>query len=266
MRLHFIEPSSLKNCISVSCIEGCSKIPLFHGTRMYALQVNEEDRKRFYIACDRIVSFAKKLIWNCPVADDKLEEYILTKNPLFLGVVVSQYKTAAYEYGSFYVTTSYPTAITFANNCGGELGQWAYAQCVGFLDFQIDLDTEMRDAVAIVMEEYEKYATSEKVVIVFSNVRLADLQTERGKPFLSYDENGGLDESYNAYMMGMLYETEVTDCSECAYSFRLQKCDTYTTYLIRQKNFKEGIPVFTKVQDVDKYLKWNDSKCLRELI
>ena len=50
MKLHFIEPLNLKNCVSNSCVDGCSKIPLFHGTRMYALQANDEDRKRFYIA------------------------------------------------------------------------------------------------------------------------------------------------------------------------------------------------------------------------
>ena len=37
MKLHFIEPLNLKNCVSNSCVDGCSKIPLFHGTRMYEL-------------------------------------------------------------------------------------------------------------------------------------------------------------------------------------------------------------------------------------
>ena len=266
MKLNFREPQNLRNCISLCCTEGCSKIPLFHGTRMYALQVNENDRERFCVACDRIISFAKKLFWSCPVDDDILKEYRRTKNPLFLDAVVSQYKTAAYEYGSFYVTTSYPTAITFSNNCGGELGQWAYAQCVGFRDFQIDLDEETRDATMIVLEEHKKYETSEKVILVFSDIRFADLQTERGEPFLICDENGNLNEAYNARRIDMLHKAKVTDGAQSVRSYRLQKCEAYTAHLIRQNNFKSGISVFTDIRDVDKYLKWNDSKCLRELL
>lgn len=266
MQLHFIESSSSENCISVSCAENCSKIPLFHGTRMYALQVNEKDRERFYVACDRIVSLAKKMFWNSPIDEDTLKEYGRTKNPLFLHPVVTQYKSATYEYGSFYVTTSYPTAITYANNAGGELGEWAYAQCIGFQDFQIDLDAETRDAATIVMEEHTKYANSEKVILVFSDVRFTDLETEGGEPFLLCDENGCFDESYNAFMIDSLYKTKVTDRSVCAHAYRLQKCETYTAHLIRQKDFKEGISIFTEIRDVDKYLTRNDSKCLRELL
>ena len=266
MNLLITEPQKIKDFISDCSVEGCSKIPLFHGTRMYALQASEKDRESFYAACDRIISFAEKLIRSCPVADDILEEYLRTKNPLFLGSVVSQYKTAAYEYGSFYVTTGYPTAITFANNCGGELGRWAYAQCVGFQELGIDLDTEIRDAATVVMEEYKKYENSEKVILVFCNVRFTDLRTERGEPFLICDENGTPDETYNARRIHMLYKTKVTDRMKSIRSFRLDKCELYTAHLIRQKDFKKGFSVFTEIRDVDKYLKWNDSRCLRELL
>ena len=266
MKLHFREPENVKHCISTGGTDGCSRIPLFHGTRMYALQVNEKDRERFYAACDRVISFAKKLIWDCPVDDVILEEYISTGNPHFLGDVVSQYKTAAFDYGSLYVTTGYTEAIKFANHCGGELGQWAYEQCVAFRDLQIDLDDETRDAAMIVLEEYIKYETSEKVILVFSDVRFEDLQTERGKPFLIFDENGDPNETYNTRQIDALHKAKVTDRSEHVLSFRLQKCETYMAHLIRQNNFKSGISVFTDIRDVDKYLKWNDSKCLRELL
>ena len=266
MKLHVEEVKKIKNCIPICCAEGCSQIPLFHGTRMYALQVSEEERKRFYSACDRILSFAKELFMNCSIDDDILMEYQRTKNLMFLSTVVHQYKTSLYEYGSFYVTTSYPTAIIFANNAGGELGQWAYAQCIGFQDFQIDLDSETRDAAKVVMEEYGKYESSEKVILAFADVRFEDLQTERGESFLRYNDNGNPNEEYNAYMIGVLNETRVADSIECVRSFRLQKHETYIAYIIRQKDFKEGFSVFTEIRDVDKYLEWNDSKCLRELL
>ena len=184
MNLHITELEKIKDYISIFSADGYSKIPLFHGTRMYALQVSEKERVRFYDACDRIISFAKELFWNCPIDDDILTDYIRTKNPLFLGPVVSQYKTASYEYGSFYVTTSYPTAITFANNSGGELGQWAYAQCVGFRDFQVDLDIETREAIMLVMEEYKKYENSEKIILVFPGVRFGAFSDAGAAVFL----------------------------------------------------------------------------------
>ena len=84
MNLHITELEKIKDHISGCCANGCSKIPLFHGTRMYALQVSDKERKRFYDACDRIISFAQKLVWNCPVDEDVLTDYIRTKNPLFL--------------------------------------------------------------------------------------------------------------------------------------------------------------------------------------
>lgn len=266
MELHITELEKIKDCFSIHDTEGCSKIPLFHGTRMYSLQVNEKERKRFYRACDTIISFAQKLIWNCPVDDETLAEYIRTKNPLFLGSVVSQYKTSAYEYGSFYVTTSYPTAITFANNSGGELGQWAYAQCIGLRDFNIDLDAETNEAAIIVLNEYQRYESSEKVILLFSGVKFEDLLTERGEPFLLYDDNGNPNEEYNAFKIRDLNKAKVTDGNKCIRSYRLQSHETYTACLIRQKDFKKGISVFTEIRDVDKYLKWNDSKCLRALL
>ena len=265
MKIHITEPEKIKDSISLQSAE-CSNIPLFHGTRMYALQASEKERKRFYDACDKINSFAKKLFWNCPIDDDTLTDYRRTKNPLFLDSVVSQYKTASYEYGSFYVTTSYPTAITFANNSGGELGQWAYAQCVGLQDFQIDLDIETAEAVMLVLEEYKKYENSEKAILVFSGVRFDDLLTERGEPFLLYDDNGNPDEEYNTFVIRNLNKAKVTDVGGRNLSFRLLRHETYTAYLVKQEDFKKGISVFTEIRDVDKYLKWNGSKCLRELL
>jgi hypothetical protein len=266
MHLHIEEAENMKSYISLYSLDGCCVKPLFHGTRMYALQASEEDRKRFHTACDRIISFAKEMFINCPIDDNALMEYQRAKNLLFLSTVVHQYKTAAYEYGSFYITTSYPTAITYANNCGGELGQWAYAQCIGFQDFQIDLDTQTRDAVAIVMEEYQKYKNSEPIILVFNHVRFADLKTERGGPFLTYDKDGNPDEEYNAFSIEMLHKTKVTDHLTFARAYRLMQPNTYTARLVRQKDFKKGLSLFTEIRDVDKYLKWNDSKCLRDLL
>ena len=118
----------------------------------------------------------------------------------------------------------------------------------------------------IVLEEYKKYESSEKVILVFSNVRFEDLLTEQGESFLLYDDNGNPNVEYNDYRIRSLNKAKVTDCMECNRSFRLQRKETYTAYLIRQDDFKKGFSVFTEIRDVDKYLEWNRSKCLRELL
>ena len=266
MNIHFVETENLKECISIYRAEDRSQLPLFHGTRMYALQASEEERNRFYRACDRVISFAKQLLKNRPFDDDTWEEYLIQKNPMFLTTVVCQYETPAYSYGDFYVTTDYTNALVYAGNCGGELGQWAQAQCIGFRDFQIEPDPETAEAASIVMEEYEKYEKSEPVVLVFTDVRFADLKTERGAPFLIYDKDGKPDEEYNAFSIEMLYQTQVTDHLTSAGTYRLMRHNTYTAQLVRQKDFKKGLSVFTEIRDVDKYLKGYDMKRLRDLV
>ena len=116
------------------------------------------------------------------------------------------------------------------------------------------------------MNEYQRYESSEKVILLFSGVKFEDLLTERGDPFLLYDENGIPNEEYNAFAIRSLNKAKVTDGTQCVRSYRLERCETYTAYWIRQEDFKKGISIFTEIKDVDKYLKWNDSRCLRALL
>lgn len=253
-----LETNELENVCdfkTFSAAEGCCAIPLFHGTRMCALQATEEERKRLYAACDSVLSFAKHLLWDCPIDDNRLEDYIKAKNPLFLGVVVSQYKSASYAYGAFYLTTSYPEAINYSNNVGGELGEWAYYQCVGFRDLQIALDGDIAKAAQIVVEEYEKNQNSERIILIYSGVRFGDLCTERGNPFLRQDENGNPDEAYNARSFKALARCKDTDSASNRLAFRLSNPQDYVPMLVRQKDFKEGFSVFTQVKNTEKYIK-----------
>lgn len=266
MVLNVSEIKNLKDYIKNPVDTGCCAIPFFHGTRMHALTATEEDRKLFHSACDQVISFAKKLVRNCPIDDETLKEYNITKNPLFLGSVVSQYKTPSYEYGAFYLTTGYSRAITYANNAGGELGQWAYSQCVGFRELSITPDAETAEATKIVIDEYEKYKNSEQIILVYSGVRFEDLSTERGAPLLLYDKDGIPNTEYNTYKINDLYKSTESDSKSYVRAFRLSRPEAYTGGIIRQKDFKEGFSVFTKIRDIDKYLKRNRSKCLRSLL
>ena len=103
----------------------------------------------------------------------------------------------------------------------------------------------------IVLNEYQRYESSEKVILLFSGVKFEDLLTERGESFLLYDDNGIPNEEYNAYAIRSLNKAKATDGMECGRSYRLERPETYTACLIRQEDFKKGISVFTEIKDVD---------------
>ena len=230
--------------------EGLCPVPLFHGTREYALTVSDEDRKRFYDACAKVIVFAKKVAFGDVVDDNTLFEYQRTKNNKFLGTVVYTYNTALYEYSSFYVTTSYTNALIFSNCSGGELGDWAYHQCVGFEDFNIELDKEIKEAVKVVKEEYQKYNSSEKIVLVYSDVKEENLFTQSGEPTVIENENG----KFNYFDADFPKKCVDSDRMKSQHTFRLADPNAYCATLIREKAIRDGFFVFTEISDVDKYL------------
>ncbi len=242
MRLNVKEIEDITDLVELPMNDGFCPVPLFHGTRRYALQVSDEDRRRFYIACDKVISFAKKIVFAEVIDDNELFEYQRTKNNLFLNTVVYMYKTSLYEYGAFYLTTSYTNSLGFSNYAGGELGEWAYFQCIGFEDFNIELSQEIQEAVSVIKEEYEKYHNSEKIVLVYYGVRIEDLCTQQGTPFTENDSD--------------IFEFCVdSDNSRCQYTFRLADTNAYCATVVGEKAIRDGFFVFTQVSDVDKYIK-----------
>lgn len=235
--------------ININDAKSC-KIPLFHGTRRYALQVAEADRNRFYEACKTVMLFAQKLAFSDKIDNDALESYQRTTNPLFLATVVYGFgRSHSYEYGDLYVTSGFSTAFSYTHNVGGELGEWAYRQCEGFKHFSIDLDESTLEATKIVIEEYEKYRNSEKVILIYYGIKFTDLLHEGGSPFWFDDEYMQEDIEY-------LYEDAIeTDYSQANTALRLINPDAYTAYILPEKDFRKGFKIFTKIQDIDEFIK-----------
>lgn len=241
---------------NVSCAEPC-QIPLLHGTRRYALQTTKEEREKFYSACNVVMDFAKKIAYSNIIPEEAIEEYQKQQNPRFFNVLVYTKGINKFTYGDFYVTTSYSSAISFAHNVGGELGDTAYAQCIGLLHFNVELDDTVSSAVKIVMEEYQKYVNSEKVILAFYGVRFTDLTREGGSEFL-IDSTDPEDIEYNLELINDLYESADTDTFTKNQNFRLANIDAYTGYVIGEKLFKEGFSVFTKIIDVEKKIRYHN--------
>lgn len=226
------------------------KIPLFHGTRRYALQVAETVRNRFYEACNTVMRFAQELDFRDKIDKDELALYQRKTNPLFLEAVVYAFERCrSFEYGDLYVTPGFSTAFSYAHDAGGELGERAYRQCEGFNHFAIELDEHTFEATKIVIEEYEKYRNSEKVILAYFGVKFTDLLHEGGSPFWHDDEYMQEDIEY-------LYEDAIdTDYSQANTALRLINPDAYTPYIIPEKDFRKGFEIFTKIRDIDEFIK-----------
>ncbi len=230
-------------------------IPLFHGTRKYALEVGEEERKSFFAACDTVMRFAKKLGYSNIIPEDKSRDYRRKGNRYFLDTLVYTHGDKSFQYGDFYLTSSYTTAISFARNAGGELGEWAYSQCVGFRDFGIDLTPEVEGASGIITKEYEKYRNSEKMILVFTGVRFSDLCYENGISFHIPANDAG-EPIYSSSEIRNLYKyAKDSDRFVHTRNFRLKSTDNYTALALYEKDFRWGLGLFTAIENPDAFMK-----------
>jgi hypothetical protein len=153
------------------------------------------------------------------------------------------------------VTPGFSTAFSYAHDAGGELGERAYRQCEGFNHFAIELDEHTLEATKIVIEEYEKYRNSEKVILAYFGVKFTDLLHGGGSPFWHDDEYMQEDIEY-------LYEDAIeTDYSQANTALRLINPDAYTPYIIPEKDFIKGFEIFTKIQDIDKFIEDHNIIC-----
>lgn len=232
---------------------GCCKIPLFHGTREHAIQISDADRKRFSDACEKVILFAKKIAKDGIINSDELLEYQTNKNSMFLSTVVICFGSSAFEYGDLYLTSGFSHAFGFTYNAGGELGEWAYHQCVGFEDFEIELDDPTKEAVEIVKKEYIKYKNSERIILVYYGVKFTDMLDRGGSPFW-------IDDEYMQEEISYLYDEIDDDFCEYNNAFRLLNSEMYTAYILREKDFRKGFEFFTEISDVDKFIRHHNMR------
>ena len=226
------------------------KIPLFHGTRRYAIQVSDADRERFSNACKQVLSFAHKFYYSGKLDIDKLETYWQKSgNRYFMDTTVAQYNSPLFQYETFYLASSYENAIGFAHNVGGEVGTWAHAQIQGFEDWGIELDKETRSAAETVRKEYKKYQNSEKVILIYYGVGFEDLYTEGGAPFIRKT----VDKEHACKRINSLYKSTMN--KSATRNFRLSNAHAYTAYLLPERMFRAGVVLFEDEPDVDEFIK-----------
>ena len=217
------------------------KMPLFHGTRKYALEVSEEKRQEFYNACREVAIFAKDLIDTEKIA--------------FNTVVFMFNKSAKYEYGDFYLTPTYTCAISFSYQAGGELGKNVYSVCKDIINNNIEVPPTIKEKIDLIVNEFIKYEKSEKVVLVYVGIKFEDLYTATGRKFINSLE---LDE-YEKEDVEELYKEKETQTYCKNLSLRIKNPKNYEAYSIDELNFRKGFKAFTEITDIDKYIKRHNS-------
>lgn len=218
----------------------CKK-PLFHGTRIYAIEVSEEKRQQFYNACCEVAVFAKDLI--------------NTEKIPFNTVVFMYNKSTMYEYGDFYLTPTFSCAIGYSYQAGGELAKNVYLVCKEIINSNIDVSLEIKQKINLIVNEYEKYDKSEKIVLVYEGVKFEDIYTATGSKFLNSLK---LDE-YEKEDIEELYKEKETQTFSTNKTFRIKNPESYEAYIISELNFRKGFELFTEISDIDRFIRTHNS-------
>jgi len=217
-------------------------IPLFHGTRRYMIEGNEEELRKFLASAKDIIIFAKELLNKHLISDEQLSEYRKSKKideygNVFLNKVIlpNMFNLSNYDYGQFYVTTGFVKAISFSSYIGGEIGRFAYNQCIGIVDFKINVSIELREKIKFFIDVYNKIKNTERIVIIYNNISYKNLlTTSKHSPILE--------------QLYKCYENDNCDCSE---DLILDNVANYLGFVVSEHNFRKAINKFTEVSNID---------------
>ena len=216
--------------------------PLFHGTRLRSIEISNQEREEYYKACDKVIVFANETAK--AMSKDDINKYHDNHKGCYFGNVASMsYKTAKnFEYGDLYLTISFGiAAYRYAKNGGGELGEIAYQDALALLDFNIPMNDEIKRNVDVVLEEHQRYLDSECAVLIVIDAKLSDLLDIYGKK----PENSKL---------SFYYTYKESENLAASISFRLLHHEDYQIYVLREKDFTDGIKRFTGVKNINEYL------------
>ena len=165
---------------------------LYYGTRLHLITCNEKQRQELYEACNEIILFAKNILLNETINKNVLKMYRKFKlidnvNSSFLDDYILNYNPDNLnEYTSIYVTNNYYDAVNDTFMMGNTLIDKTYHQCIGFKDFNVPLDKNIKDAIKTFKKQIINIQNSKKVVFVFDNVSYDDLFTLNGENIKRY--------------------------------------------------------------------------------
>lgn len=235
-------------CPEANIYKKCPE-PLFHGTREWSLNVDEDTQKNFSSCCDIVLKFAKAFFekdGSQSIIDDYQKK---TKNKYseFAGVAALSYgESKSFEYGAFYVTNNINLAIRYSQNSGGELGELAYQNTVPLLEIGIEIPNDVLAACKTIIAEYEKYKNSEPILLLLVDCNWDDLYWEKGSAFWKKQSDEPLEAQYTRNKEDIdLFFGEEADQG----SFRIHNIEKYTLFAVKENLFNECKETFKSIWD-----------------
>ena len=148
------------------------------------------------------------------------------------------YKEASnFEYGDFYLSTNFLTAITFSAFSAGELCDLSYLCACDIKNLNITFkDEKINKIMESIIKKHDKYEKTEKVILAVRNVNYNDLKTESGHKFTDFH-------------IERMYESEVSLYGEVNNNVRLTNLPLYDFCLISESDFLKFIPLFTNIKE-----------------
>ena len=227
--------------------------PLFHGTTRKAIDCDPKEMEKIHDQALLILKTVKSYYLeneSKPGFLDLIEKYHKKSgNHIFCDeLTLTIGEIHVYEYGNLYVTTNFLSALNYSLMGFGELAKRAYYNAIALKELNIDLG--ISDAVNFIVEEYNQFKDSERVVLMLENVLFEDLSDEAGNPLIFKDKNG----LNNHFYCKQAYNSKVTERSVRSHNYRVKNLNKYTFKLINKCLFRIGIKCFTKIKEVDKFL------------
>lgn len=231
--------------------ERCT-LPLFHGTRRYAVECPQKQLDEMIQYCKTVVQYFSENCYRIFPDDESWIQYRREHRGelhinLVQNTVASQYGEAQYQYDSFYVTNDSVTAVKFYTiyGCGEISGYaYAYAKAISDLDFSVS-DKQVDTAIEYVLKHYPDFYNSEKVVLAVYDFEYEHLR----------HHGGGKIDLGTPFFINHLYE-DISD-NERIYSqsYRLDKgIETVTAKLIPERLFGDGFRKFNGIMEGQHYM------------
>lgn len=217
---------------------------LFHGCRRGMIDESLNKLTDFSTKADIFISYLKDNINNI------LDKKGIDPEGKIRGLerVYVHKKIKNFEYGDFYLTSSYLTAIRFSKNGAGELGELAYLCAIDIKKLGIEFeDKNINEISDYIINKYNQYSKTEKVILAVDNVSFDDLRYEKGNEIDDY------------YKKFLYKNNKVSLTRESIFNFRLKNLGKYKFYLIKEDDFLKFIPLFTNIKEdeMESYKKKN---------
>ena len=195
-------------------------IPLFHGTKKYAVECDPIIIEMMHKHCINILLKAKAHFKS--VDNETYDKYWAYKKASEFKYFASEFITTFgninnFQYGDFYMTRFFDETflLRFTSYGFGEIGRFTYDNIMGLKHFNINIDAN--ESIDFFLKHYPEFLNSEPVVLILNDYNLDELKSEGGNKVYEFENN---------------------------VNFRLSNPFNKNFYVIKQSLFEEAVELF----------------------